>query len=1133
MVQPGLGGALDTPRTNFGDATYLSRAPDIGDISQEASFHSPVKDRNLARPLVTRHGSNGHRNRGPLVDRPNLPASIGGAEFTPLLKSATRNGRRGRGKENAMAPSTTPRRALDDDDDDDLTALPRADTSVFYASRNHSQLDNSLPQVDSSSVASTPLARRQDGDRGPLQDGNQLSLREQETVIDRIEKENFGLKLKIHFLEETLHKARPGFNEAAVKENTELKVDKVTLQRELQRFKKHLTSAERDLESYRQQMMELQEKANRKQPDGNQRVELERLRQTLDERQTQINILERQLGQRQHSNDDVDKLRDTIQDLEADLRHQERLLTEQQDELEHLKDQQTAQESQDRLVGLEELTTKQEQLGQAQDTISKLEEQVDGLELDTRDLRQQLKSALAQKDEANCRVRQLEEEMADKSKVTNTLSLDIKDKVARLQDELEHSGKEYAALEKQLAGANQVNKKLQDELDELQQGRMQFHHSRREDKARVEQVERELLALGDDRDALQSRLDTLTGEYASQQKEMMGLEEQIEQLENKLSQERANALEAQRDLVNQYQGEIEQLTNDVSSLEAEVRERDKLYDNDSEAWQCEKKTLESERDRAQQTANGLHKTIDRLRLEEGSLSTRESKLRAALDSEMERHKKDEAMMNRQIDDLQETLAARQAMLTDVRNELSEAREQVARTRVDCQNQVNRIMALEGEVEALQTKPPPAGPQSPCRRGCGKLKEQVSDLQTQLERATRDKQSLQDGQGMLKTELQSVRSRLESTRCERDELQDEMRDLRMRDIKMVQASEERLELGMAKAKADGEIQRLHKDCRVLNEERAVVEKRLQDEVQRAALQEKRLQDDIWQLQAKLRDSSGRDMAHAQHLQHIQELEQQLSDAEDQKLVLQELLDDMAEQLSTMQQAADQRAAKHHSQLQRRQAQVNHLTLQLHQYQQQLDDLQEREASLRVKLQRARDQRALYRCAADKLERLQSLPPSPQAGPPESAAAVDIVVRGAHSAQERHAQELRAMVMQMEWMQARWEREAAKRCDVACAKAFVQLQLDVAHACNKAQLRELNDIRSHLLPSREPVPALPASRPTSAPSIRPLLIAVRFIARSRIAARSWACHEAVRCRLAAAAKDRRRAQHSHRLLHVNPP
>ncbi|RSM12905.1 hypothetical protein CEP52_002228 [Fusarium oligoseptatum] len=354
------GGALDTPRTNIGDATYLSRQPDFADISQEASFQSPVKEGNLLQQL--RNGrSNGinlrtPRQRGPLADRRNLPPSVGGAEFTPLLKSATRNSVRRFGKENGNNVPNTP--SLDRIDEGDLTAVPRGDTSI---------------------AASTPLAipRRRGGDKGPLQDGNQLSLREQENVIDRIEKENFGLKLKIHFLEEALRKAGPGFSEAALKENTELKVDKVTMQRELHKYKKHLTTAEKDLESYRQQMLELQDKAKRKYSDQSQQAEMDKLRRLIDDREADIEDLQRQLDQQQGNNDQVEKLQDDIGDLEADLQEKDRLLTEREDEVEDLKEkmeslkdqvdeaEQKAKDAQRKMLALEEKSQHSDQVGKA------------------------------------------------------------------------------------------------------------------------------------------------------------------------------------------------------------------------------------------------------------------------------------------------------------------------------------------------------------------------------------------------------------------------------------------------------------------------------------------------------------------------------------------------------------------------------------------------------------------------------------------------------------------------------------------------------------------------------------------------------------------------------------------------
>merc|ERR1712169_148067 len=97
--------------------------------------------------------------------------------------------------------------------------------------------------------------------------------------------------------------------------------------------------------------------------------------------------------------------------------------------------------------------------------------------------------------------------------------------------------------------------------------------------------------------------------------------------------------------------------------------------------------------------------------------------------------------------------------------------------------------------------------------------------------------------------------------------------------------------------------------------------------------------------------------------------------------------------------------------------------------------------------------------------------PAKGAHASDEAMSTLVRAAESAEDRHQKELRGLVMQMEWMQARWEREASLRCDAAYAKRFIQLQLDIANACNKAQLRDLEHLRINLLGNRQPL-ALPS-------------------------------------------------------------
>jgi len=117
-----------------------------------------------------------------------------------------------------------------------------------------------------------------------------------------------------------------------LKENTELKVDKITMQKELHRYRKTLTAAERDLEIYRRQVEEMQDRIKREHADAGQLEELERLRHGLDAKDAEILEL-RQQFETGGQGGDVDKLHDEIGDLEADLREKERLLEDRDDEI--------------------------------------------------------------------------------------------------------------------------------------------------------------------------------------------------------------------------------------------------------------------------------------------------------------------------------------------------------------------------------------------------------------------------------------------------------------------------------------------------------------------------------------------------------------------------------------------------------------------------------------------------------------------------------------------------------------------------------------------------------------------------------------------------------------------------------
>ncbi|KAL1876366.1 hypothetical protein VTK73DRAFT_9435 [Phialemonium thermophilum] len=928
MVQPGYGG-LDTPQTNAGDATYLSRQPDF-DISQEASFHSPSKDANLFQHLRNGGRPNlrtprGTSSRAPFADRRNvLPAGLGGAEFTPLLKSATRNSARRYGpggKENGLEGAVAATPALLGRIDEDMTPVPAGESSVYYGSRNASYAEATpVPAVaDSSSIASTPMImrRRGGGDgKGPLEDGNQLSLREQENVIDRIEKENFGLKLKIHFLEEALRKAGPGFSEAALKENTELKVDKLTLQRELQRYKKHLTSSEKDLESYRQQILEMQEKAKKKYADEGQHAELDRLRQELEQKDDEIDQLRSQIDRGQNENEDLEKLRDEIVDLEADIRRRDHIIGEHEDELDELKlklkeAEEENKDRQRRILELEQKAQQSTDLEEAKDTIEDLEATVRKLEQQVDDLKDKLHDAVEEKKRAQDDLEELQGELADKSMVPKGLSRQVEEKIVQLHRDLEKARDDYLALERERTSDRKEAEELRAQLKIIRQERDSSERVRQSLATKLEEVQAELDTRSDEKALLQTRHDALTGESASLQRDISMLRRSVTELEQKLDQERQHALDIERDMRNQYKDEIDHLNDEISDLQAEVRERENLYDNDSEKWETEKHNLEFERERAEERAAGLQKTIEKLQEAQGSLSDRETKLQEAMRSESERHSNEEAMLRRQIQELQDNLENRQDMLEDLRNELSAVRDQLRQSQLDCKSQAEKILALEDEVEVLQATIDDGSENArhevdEARRerddlkrqlvelqssaafeqGSGVVKEQVALLQSQLSttkdeltKAVREKRSLQDQLGNTSQELHRLRSSLAEMEAAREELELELQRDRARDGDTFKVDQERLELRVTKTRLDNEIRRLREENKVLTEQRLTAEKMLEDEIEKAGAEEDRLNREILELQASLRQSTeSQELATARRT--IRELERRIEDYQNQ-------------------------------------------------------------------------------------------------------------------------------------------------------------------------------------------------------------------------------------------------------------
>ncbi|KAF9239071.1 microtubule associated-domain-containing protein, partial [Melanogaster broomeanus] len=94
----------------------------------------------------------------------------------------------------------------------------------------------------------TPVAGGRKRPRGTPGKGVTLTLRDQEKHIDNLKKENFNIKLRVHFLEERLAQLAPDQVDAALKQNVSLKVEVQQRGLELKKLKRLVLELERELE---------------------------------------------------------------------------------------------------------------------------------------------------------------------------------------------------------------------------------------------------------------------------------------------------------------------------------------------------------------------------------------------------------------------------------------------------------------------------------------------------------------------------------------------------------------------------------------------------------------------------------------------------------------------------------------------------------------------------------------------------------------------------------------------------------------------------------------------------------------------------------------------------------------------
>lgn len=707
---------LDSPATERGDVS-LAQVP-VLDFSIVQPFASPTK--NPAEDLRNRmRGARGRamqqppirtpRIRNALVNRPN-PTGPAKQEFTPLLRSAKRKEILRQSileeKENALESEIPPTPAgFRSSYGGDGTQLP-LNSSMLDDEGTRSSMGGPVPNahaVSSSMLSATPMpSLPKDGQGGVLEQGNVLSLRDQEAKLDQISKENFGLKLKIHFLEEALRKTGSEYHQATLKENAELKTERLTIDADSKRQKKRLLMVEQELEEYRHKYTEHLHTNKRHSTTSEIHAEevakLQRLadesQRLADERLRDIEDLRAQLEagrQSEESGEQIQELKEDIQDLKRDVRDRDDQLDAKAEELETLQ-----AELRNAKAGSNE--------------IENMQEDIDELEAELKQKEEELS-------EKSARLAEVEQQLNDNQKSKATTA-DLQTDLAKVENELRHKTEavdnaveHIAKLKERLHAAESESKQtieereqdiddLEDKLEVLES--RQAAASKQHDDA-LRNAQRELADKDGEIRALQERLGTARGSWdAEAQQSDARLQEK-----DRLIKDKDALLREKSQIIDQRDDELLDLQRRLRT--ADTREKEAVQSQASKVKSLSGRIFELEQSLQQETA----KARERLEEKDKLIEARSAELKTARNTVSTVKSVEEAEIQAK------TALIRELEATNKRVEAS------------CREHLRRITSLESQLKAVET---------PSRKNA-LLKEQSAEVQSlkeQLQKLERSK-----------------------------------------------------------------------------------------------------------------------------------------------------------------------------------------------------------------------------------------------------------------------------------------------------------------------------------------------------------------------------------------------------------
>ncbi|KAE8375297.1 hypothetical protein BDV26DRAFT_268050 [Aspergillus bertholletiae] len=586
--------------------------------------------------------------------------------------------------------------------------------------------------------------------------GRSMTLKEQSSTIDRLSKENFDLKMRIHFLNEALNRRSEEGIKEMISENVELKSDKLKLQKDSQTLKRKI----RDLEKQLKDQQSDKESMVNHDPEGSdddgreaaQEEEILFLRERVEVYELEVERLRSESIARESEKRKLAEILKSLNDgrpMGSDVGARE-----ERDMWKDMLEAETAAREQ-----------AEEENKRLRDDALRLKSEMNSIIVSTRPSQRDRVESMNSYSAVSDRELNRNTNLSSSSSTTLVMELEL------LKQENAELRKEVSAQTSMLTSRNREKERLYQEIEELKLGQ-------RRDGGRS--------IAGDsifDRSASRahgrpsSRASDRTAPYPGDDAEREDLEVRNGQLRDQVSALKLDN-QAVRTELEEYKRELEEYKKELETLDKAYQERGKEVEAFDKAYQADMDQAEEEMQKLQQDLQNLEQERDRALLMADEHNAAFQDLRAEAQDELDALGEELDQKAEECQRLGEELKIQDENLRALQAEMRSASEGIIRLEEDAQNNMQRYKAVQQELED-------------CNREMESFEKSLFEANTKVQRLTVQLESSQneiaflreeqDGDkikiGDLESELKTYRMSLQSEKDKARELEERLTEER--------------------------------------------------------------------------------------------------------------------------------------------------------------------------------------------------------------------------------------------------------------------------------------------------------------------------------------------------------------------